>query len=604
MLSVIYFLRSFFEAPALEESGNEVLEDGESLQEECDEQQDHQERSETVLEATRDATEEYFETHSWHSDTFSNLSHETEDCCRTPLSSEAQSCSVGCLDSQSPCVKLSSSIKERDPSSAEMHQAVFDSPHRAVDRDKSQIENSEMIHVGEDDSGKSDAKECEDIYGNLPAGSGPDSFADDLSQIASPLVASEDLLESQILDVQSWNEPIIPLMDCDAVHSHVGDSADGNPQRDQIGINKTQSDHKVLQLMTSNKNKLQLNDNDTIKLTYNGTAVEDSDTEQLNGNELNVQNSEISLTVAQLPSLDTTLSESTGAIEETVEKSVEHNGIQSQKNTAKQSPQKNTTNHSPQKIIVNQSSQKNTVRQSSQKNTATHSFQKKTGAPSSQNTAKHSPQKITATHSPQNNTVDHSPQKKTVIQSTQKNTASHFPQKNIVKQSPQMNTVTHYPQINTVAHYPQINTITHYPQINTVAQYPQINTVAQYPQINTVSHPPQKNTVSHPPQKNTVKHSPQKNTITHYPHMNTVAYSPQNTVAHSPQRNTVSHPHQKNTLKHSAQKNKVKQSPQKNTVAHSPQKNAVKQSPQKKMITHNINRKALMFALTVGKVNP
>ncbi|XP_056597080.1 uncharacterized protein arhgef4 isoform X3 [Triplophysa dalaica] len=318
------------QAPALEESGNEVLEDGESLQEDCNEQQDHQERSEMVLEATRDTTEEYFETHSWHSDTFSDLSHETEDCCWKPLSSEAHSCSVGCLESHSPCFKLSSSIRERDPSSAEMHQTVFDSSHRAVDRNKSQIENSEMIHVGEDDTGKSDAKECEDIYCNLPAGSGPDSFADDLSHIASPLLASEDLLESQILGVQSWNEPIIPLMDSGAVHSPVGDSADGKSQSDQISINKTLSDHKVPQLMTSNKNNLQLKDNDTIKLTYNGTAVEDSDTKQLNGHEPNLQNSEMSLTVAQLPSVDTTLSESTEATEETAEKSVEHNGIQSQ----------------------------------------------------------------------------------------------------------------------------------------------------------------------------------------------------------------------------------------------------------------------------------
>ncbi|XP_065132149.1 uncharacterized protein arhgef4 isoform X4 [Paramisgurnus dabryanus] len=325
------------QAPALEESGNETLEDGESDQKKCG---DHQEWSGAVPEATQDTTEEYFDTHSWHSDTFSDLSPKTEDCCRTPISSEAGLCSEGCPDSDSPSVKLSHSVEENDPSSTEKHHTFFDSRHGTVEGEQSQTGNTEMMHAGEDGTGKSDAKECEDVYCNMPAGPGHDLFSHGLSHIVTPLLATENSLESQVLDEQSCNEPFLTLPDGED-NSQFGDSADGKSQCDQISINmtETQSGHKepLTQLMTSNAKVLRDNDNDTSysekQLTDNDSAREDSKAEnnsdtQQNKHELNIQDSEICLIVSHLTSVDTT--KSIKPFEVTAKTSIEHNGIPSQ----------------------------------------------------------------------------------------------------------------------------------------------------------------------------------------------------------------------------------------------------------------------------------
>ncbi|MCJ8745314.1 hypothetical protein PDJAM_G00128960, partial [Pangasius djambal] len=72
MLSVICFIRSFFETPAVEGFVTHAThpEDVDSLQEKSAESRDGW--REPALEEAQDMTEEYFETRSWHSDTFSD----------------------------------------------------------------------------------------------------------------------------------------------------------------------------------------------------------------------------------------------------------------------------------------------------------------------------------------------------------------------------------------------------------------------------------------------------------------------------------------------------------------------------------------------------
>nr|XP_015217064.1 PREDICTED: rho guanine nucleotide exchange factor 4 isoform X3 [Lepisosteus oculatus] len=77
MLSVMYFLRSFFKAPEIVEdsaNGCDCVEEGDSGPEELP---DTRESSEPAVENT----EEYFDTRSWHSDTFSDIS---PDSCEDP----------------------------------------------------------------------------------------------------------------------------------------------------------------------------------------------------------------------------------------------------------------------------------------------------------------------------------------------------------------------------------------------------------------------------------------------------------------------------------------------------------------------------------------
>ncbi|XP_037403592.1 uncharacterized protein arhgef4 isoform X2 [Pygocentrus nattereri] len=100
--------------------------DGESQQEE---NADHREWTEPALEESQDTTEDYFETRSCYSDTFSDFSHDADDCFRTPLSSEAGSVAGAHLDSP----KHSFGIREQLPSCAERHHATSDGLQRETD---------------------------------------------------------------------------------------------------------------------------------------------------------------------------------------------------------------------------------------------------------------------------------------------------------------------------------------------------------------------------------------------------------------------------------------------------------------------------------------
>ncbi|XP_051555378.1 uncharacterized protein LOC127441883 isoform X2 [Myxocyprinus asiaticus] len=327
------------QAPAIEDSGNEAgcLEDGESQQEECGEQQDHQEWCESIPEAAQDTAEEYFDTHSWHSDNFLDLSHETEDCCRTSLSSETKSCSGGCLDSHSPFVHLSTSVKKRGHSESARHHTVFGSLHRTVYGEQSQTGSKEIRQVGVDGTGLYDAKdvpECEEAFINLPAGPGLDSSSqNDLSNKATPFSASGDYVESQKLSKLNTEETLLTSTNSDEAKSQLVDTRDGKSQCDKIGKNMTdtQPTHKEphIQIMTPIENKLHCIDNDTnkteIKLFPNATVITNSDSEH----ELNTQQYNTSLIVSRLSSIDATISESIFKPNKEQGESTEHSQSQS-----------------------------------------------------------------------------------------------------------------------------------------------------------------------------------------------------------------------------------------------------------------------------------
>ncbi|XP_051552892.1 LOW QUALITY PROTEIN: uncharacterized protein arhgef4 [Myxocyprinus asiaticus] len=323
MLSVIYFLRSFFEAPAIEDSGKETgcLEDGESQQEECEEQQDHQEWCEPIPKAAQDTAEEYFDTHSWHSDTFLDLSNENEDCCRTPLSTKTGSCSGGCLDLHSPFVK------KRGPSESERHHIVFDSLHRTVDGEQSQTQTGckEKRNVGIDGIGMYDAKdvpECEETFSNLPAGPVVcPSSQNDLSNIETPLFASGDSVESQKLSELNAEDTLLTSTDSE-YKFQLEDTPDGKSQCDQIIKNRkeTQPTNKESQIVSSNEKELHCNDKDTndseMQLISNATVLENS----VSKHKFNTHKHELSLIVSRLSTIDTTVSKS---IEKPIEETKE-----------------------------------------------------------------------------------------------------------------------------------------------------------------------------------------------------------------------------------------------------------------------------------------
>lgn len=83
-----------------------------------------QQWTEPASEESQEPKEEYFETRSSYSDTFSDFSHDTDECFQTPLSSEAGSCAGGHLESP----KHSLGSGEQDPSCGEEHLVSSEDP--------------------------------------------------------------------------------------------------------------------------------------------------------------------------------------------------------------------------------------------------------------------------------------------------------------------------------------------------------------------------------------------------------------------------------------------------------------------------------------------
>ncbi|XP_058615039.1 uncharacterized protein LOC131529373 isoform X2 [Onychostoma macrolepis] len=393
------------QAPALEDPGSEAacLDDGESLQEEHGEQQDHQEWCEPVPEAVQDTKEEYFDTHSQHSDTFSVLSHETKDCCRTSLSYETGSCSVGHLDSHSP------SVRKRDPSSSNQHHSVnhADSLSRTVDGEQLQTQsgNMGMMRMGVDGTGMSQAKgalECEEVFSNFPAGPGVDSSSrNDQSYVVTPLLALENAVEPQTLTEPCANDSLLTLTDGDGAKSQFADTFEGRSKWDQINKNITdaQSGHNEprIQNITSSEKQLRQNDIDTsnteIQLISNASVANSKDNKC---HELGVNENKISLSVSRHLSVDESVS---------VEKPIEQEFDESTKHSQSQP----SVEHSQSQPSVEHSQTPSSVdHRKSQLSTEHNQSQDSIECSHSRNSAEHSQSQASTEDRPSQDFVEHS----------------------------------------------------------------------------------------------------------------------------------------------------------------------------------------------------
>ncbi|KAI4897686.1 hypothetical protein NFI96_015724, partial [Prochilodus magdalenae] len=139
-------------------------EDGESQQEET---AGHRESTEPALEESPDTTEEYFETRSCYSDAFSEISHDADDCFRTPLSSETSSFTGGHLDSPKHCF----GFRERLPSCAEQNHESSDGLQWKADGKHTVLES----HVDEKPDALPLASNCSGMTLDVP---GRDEVAD------------------------------------------------------------------------------------------------------------------------------------------------------------------------------------------------------------------------------------------------------------------------------------------------------------------------------------------------------------------------------------------------------------------------------------------
>uniref|UniRef100_A0A8C2GK54 Rho guanine nucleotide exchange factor (GEF) 4 n=1 Tax=Cyprinus carpio TaxID=7962 RepID=A0A8C2GK54_CYPCA len=396
------------QASALEDSGNEAacLDDGESPQEEHGEQQDHQEWCEPVSEAAQDTKEEYFDTHSRQSDTFSGLSHETKDCCRTPLNS------VGHLASHSI------SVRRRDPSSSKQHHSVnhADSLSRTEDREQlqKQTENMGIMCMGVDGTGMSEAKgapECEEVFSNFPAGPGVDSSSrNDQSYIVTPLLALENAVEPQALTEPCANDSLLTLTDCDGAKSQFADTFEGRSKWDQINknITDTQSGHNEpqIQFITSREKELQQNEigssNTEVQLISNAPVANSKDKEC---RELGVDENNISLSVSRHLSVYESVSVEK-PIEQEFEESTKHRQSQLSVEHSKSQP---LVEHSKSQPSVEHSQSQPSIEHSkSQASTEHNQSQVSIECSQSQNSAEHSQSQASTEHNQSQDSVESS----------------------------------------------------------------------------------------------------------------------------------------------------------------------------------------------------
>ncbi|XP_042573931.1 uncharacterized protein LOC109055155 isoform X4 [Cyprinus carpio] len=431
------------QASALEDSGNEAacLDDGESPQEEHGEQQDHQEWCEPVSEAAQDTKEEYFDTHSRQSDTFSGLSHETKDCCRTPLNS------VGHLASHSI------SVRRRDPSSSKQHHSVnhADSLSRTEDREQlqKQTENMGIMCMGVDGTGMSEAKgapECEEVFSNFPAGSGVDSSSrNDQSYIVTPLLALENAVEPQALTEPCANDSLLTLTDCDGAKSQFADTFEGRSKWDQINknITDTQSGHNEpqIQFITSREKELQQNEigssNTEVQLISNAPVANSKDKEC---RELGVDENNISLSVSRHLSVYESVSVEK-PIEQEFEESTKHRQSQLSVEHSKSQP---LVEHSKSQPSVEHSQSQPSIEHSkSQASTEHNQSQVSIECSQSQNSAEHSQSQASTEHNQSQDSVECSQSQNSAEHSQSQASTEHNQSQDSVESSQSQNSAEH-----------------------------------------------------------------------------------------------------------------------------------------------------------------
>ncbi|KAK9979590.1 hypothetical protein ABG768_013012, partial [Culter alburnus] len=561
MLSVIYFLRSFFKAPALEDSGSEAgcLEDGESQQDDRGEQHDHQEWCEPVPEAK----EEYFDTHSWHSDTFSDPNHETKDCCRTSLSYETGSCSVGHLDSHSAFVKPSPSVRERNPSLAKRHHAVFDSLSRTVDREQLQTQtgNTEMMHMEVDGTGMSDAKdgpECGEVISIFPAGPGLDDSSRNGLSYPTPLLELEDTLGSQTLTEPRSKDSLFTLKNSNGAKSQFADTFDGKSKLEQINKNiiDTHLGDNEPHIQFTSEKELKQNEIDTsnTEIQIIASIVKSADAEHNKSNtqhdELNVDDNKISLSVSPHLSIYEPVSVEK-LIKQKVEESTEH--IQSH-NSVEHSKSQDSTENIQSQASIKYSQSQNSVEHSQ----AMDSME----CNQSQNSVEHRESLDSIEHSQSEDSVECSQSQVSVEHSqSQTSTKCNLSQK-LVEHSQSQNSVEHRQSLDSIEH-----------------SHSQDSVECSQSQV-SVEHSQSQDSMECNQSQNSVEHRESLDSIEHSHSQNSLDCSPsQDSVECSQSQISVEHGQSQTSKKCNLSQKFVEHSQSQNSAEHSHSQNSLECSP-------------------------
>ncbi|XP_051767395.1 uncharacterized protein arhgef4 isoform X3 [Ctenopharyngodon idella] len=588
MLSVIYFLRSFFKAPALEDSGSEAgcLEDGESQQEDRGEQHDHQEWCEPVPEAK----EEYFDTHSWHSDTFSDPNHETKDCCRTSLSYETGSCSVGHLDSHSAFVKPSPSVRERNPSLAKRHHAVFDSLSRTVDREQLQTQtgNTEMMHMEVDGTGMSDAKdgpECGEVISNFPAGPGlDDSSRNGLSYVVTPLLELEDTVGSQTLTEPRSKDSLFTLKNSNGAKSQFADTFDGKSELEQINENiiDTHIGDNEPHIQITSEKELQQNEIDTsnTEIQIIASIVKSADAEHNKSNpqhdELNVDDNKISLSVSPHLSIYEPVSVEK-LIEQKVEESTEH--IQSQNSIEHSKSQDSTENIQSQASIKYSQSQNSVEHRQSQDSMECNQ---------SQNSVEHRESLDSIEHSQSQDSVECSQSQVSVEHSQSQTSIKCNLSQKLVEHSQSQDSVECNQSQNSVEHRQSLDSIEHgHSQDSVECSQSQTSIKGNLPQ-KSVEHSQSQDSMECSQSQVSVEHSQSQTSIKCNLSQKSLEHSQsQASVEDMPSQDFVKHSQSHASVEHSQSQTSMKCNLSQNSVQHSQSQATVENMPSKDLFKHS-----------------
>ncbi|XP_056112982.1 uncharacterized protein arhgef4 isoform X2 [Rhinichthys klamathensis goyatoka] len=557
------------QAPALEDSGSEggCLEDGESQQEDHGEQHDHQEWCEPVPEAAQDTKEEYFDTNSWHSDTSSNPNHETKNGCRTSLSYETGSCSVGHLDSHSPLVKPSPSVSERNPSLAKSHLAVFDSHSWTTEQLQTQTGNTEMIHMWVDGTGMSDAKggpDCGEVISNSPAGPVLDSSSrNGLSYVVTPLLELNDTVEPQILCEPSAKDSLFTLTESDGAKSQFADTFDGKFKLEQINKNimDTQSGYSEPHIQFTSEKELQQNvDTSNTEIEIIASVVKSTDAEHNKSNtqhdELNVDDNEISLSVSRHFSKYESLSVQK-PIEQKVEESIEHS--QSQNSIEHSNSQGSTEN------IQSQAS----IKCSQSKNSVEHSqSQGSMECSQSQNSVEHRQLLALIEHSQSQDSVECSPSQESVECSQTQVSVEYSQSQDPVECSESQDLIEHSQSQDSVECSQSLDSIEHNQSQNSV-EHSQSHTSSEHSQSqDSVQHRKSLDSVECSQSQDSIEHSQSHDSV-EYSHTSSEQRQSQDSVEHSLSHTSSEHSQSHDSVQHRTSLDSVECSQSQDSIEHS-----------------------------------
>ncbi|XP_048019004.1 uncharacterized protein arhgef4 isoform X5 [Megalobrama amblycephala] len=608
------------QAPALEDSGSEAgcLEDGESQQDDRGEQHDHQEWCEPVPEAK----EEYFDTHSWHSDTFSDPNHETKDYCRTSLSYETDSCSVGHLDSHSAFVKPSPSVRERNPSLAKRHHAVFDSLGRTVDREQLQTQtgNTEMMHMEVDGTGMSDAKdgpECGEVISIFPAGPGLDDSSRNGLSYPTPLLELEDTLGSQTLTEPRSKDSLFTLKNSNGAKSHFAETFDGKSKLEQINKNiiDTHLGDSEPHIQFTSEKELKQNEIDTsnTEIQIIASIVKSADAEHNKSNtqhdELNVDDNKISLSVSPHLSIYEPVSVEK-LIEQKVEESTEH--IQSHNSVEHSKSQDSTENIQSQASITYSQSQNSVEHSQSLDSMKCNQSQNSVEHRESLDSIEHSQSEDSVECSPSQDSVECSQSQVSVEYSqSQTSTKCNLSQK-LVEHSQSHDSVECNQSQNSVEHRQSLDSIEHsHSQDSVECSQTQVSVEHSQSQDSMECNQSQ-NSVEHKESLDSIEHSHSQNSLDCSPSQDSVECSQsqisvehgqsqtsikcnlsQKLVEHSQSQDSVECNQSQNSAEHSHSQNSLECSPSQDSVECSQSQVSIEHSQSQPSIKCNLSQKTL-----------